>query len=248
MGFVAFTVFILIGAVVFVSSTGDNPNSPKTLDVITSERLPTFAQRNQDSEAGNITTMNITGWTQTMTWQGFVGNVSGRIVLDDAENKSLYDWTARYPQGEVYAVNTSGAIDWSSIRCFEFENETTINLTIYEAMLGLKSNDYDGVDETFNLTNHAEFWVGTHTIPQNSCPSTFLYVNDARQTDVFRQVLLTDKTHVIYTALIEDDDEDVRGNKAGFDGNFYDYQMLVGVDGHNGKDSIWKYYFYVELE
>ena len=65
-----------------------------------------LAARN-DSEvayAGNITELNIVGTTITQTWQGFVGNVSGTITLDDSENNTLINWSLGDPEGEVYAT------------------------------------------------------------------------------------------------------------------------------------------------
>ena len=249
LAFAVFAVFILLGTVMFAISTADNPKFPKDVFEISSERLPAYGSESNEAQAGNITKMNITAWSQTQTWAGYVGNVTGRIVLDDANNNSLYDWRANEPQGEVYAVNSSVSPTWANIRCFEFNNGTMgLNRSIYETDLGLDSDDYDGVDETFNDTNHSTFYVGTYTIPENTCPSTWMYVNDADQQDTFREVLLTDKTNVIYTAIIEDDDANTHGGKTGFDGNNYDYQMLVGVNGHNGSDATWEYFFYVELE
>jgi len=238
-------VVLLSGVSLFVFSTASNPRAAKDLQFISSEKVDDYTLQTETAEAGNITTMNITGWTQTMTWAGFVGNVTGRIVLDDADNNSLYDWTAAEPQGEVYACNDT--VDWASIKCFNYTaSGGELNLTTLEEQLGLEPTDYDGVDETFNATNHPTFWVGTYEL--TNCPTTNLYQNDAAQSAYWWEVLLSDTSNVVYTAIIEDDTPNSRGSVVGFDGKQYDYQILVGINGHNGSDVKWDYYFYVELE
>lgn len=242
MVFLVLSLFLLGGIAGFVASTASDPIAARTLDVVTSEKNDDYTLIHETAEAGNITTMNITGWSQTQTWSGFVGNVTGRIVLDDANNKSLYEWFSAEPQGEIYAANTSGAVNWDNIKCFSFAN----NRTAYEASLGLDAIDYDGVDETFNATNHPSLWVGTHTLV--SCPTTNMFTSDAVNSTRWYEVLLHDGKTPVYTAIIEDDTANTHSSLVGFDGKVYDYQMVVGVNGHDGSDSKWEYYFYVELE
>ncbi|RLE41573.1 hypothetical protein DRJ48_05310 [Candidatus Woesearchaeota archaeon] len=246
MLFAILGILLFGGLVAFVAGTANYPNPARTLTVVNTERVDNYTVITETAEAGNITTMNITGWTQTMTWAGFVGNVTGRIVLDDFDNNSLYDWRIAEPQGEVYASNDT--VDWAKIKCFNFtaNGSVEINLTLYESDLGLQPTDYDGVDETFNATDHPTFWAGTTTL--TGCPTTNLYQNDAPQNTYWWEVLLTDETNVVYAAIIEDDTANSRGNVIGFDGKYYDYQIIVGENGHNGDDYKWEYYFYVELE
>jgi hypothetical protein len=94
MVFLVLSLFILGGIAGFVASTASDPNAARTITIVHRERNDNYSLIHKTAEAGNITTMNITGWSQTQTWSGFVGNVTGRIVLDDADNKSLYEWFA----------------------------------------------------------------------------------------------------------------------------------------------------------
>ncbi len=244
MMMVFLSLFILGGIVGTVYSVASAPIAPRSLDIVSSERNDNYTAQSQAAEAGNITKMNITGWTQSQTWAGFVGNVTGRIVLDDASNKSLYEWFAAEPQGEVYAVNSSEAIVWSNVSCFDMVN----NLTDVETSYGLEATDYDGVDETFNDTNHPDFWIGTYTI--TGCPTTNMFTDDAVVGDKWYEALLFEDTNnvPVYVAIIEDDTANSRGSVQAFDGGLADYQMIVGIDGHDGADEKWDYYFYVELE
>ncbi len=132
--------------------------------------------------AGNVTQINMVGSTITQTWQGYYGNISGQIRLDNAANQAMYSWNLPYPSGEVFASEIQ-SVNWTAdnLRCWHFtENQTTpgtfLDLTEYEtgsaapvhSGLGLAAADVDGVDETFtNHTSggtsagHANFYVGT---------------------------------------------------------------------------------------
>ena len=63
------------------------------------------------TQSGNMTSLGINSTKITLRWQGFYGNVTGTITLDDASNNTLYNWQLASPQGEIYASNgsTSGA-------------------------------------------------------------------------------------------------------------------------------------------
>ncbi|MBW2974269.1 hypothetical protein KY366_00995, partial [Candidatus Woesearchaeota archaeon] len=159
-----------------------------------------------------VTQITITTVTQTQTWQGYYGDIVGTITLDDAQNHTMYDWYAAEPQGEVYAASQE-VTNWLTVHCFNYTNNgsrhtytwdsgarsttttNVLNLTELETgnlawSLGLLSGDYDGVDETFNVTgtivtsrtstgytyeDHAEFFVGTINISAGSCPATNTY-------------------------------------------------------------------------
>ena len=211
--------------------------------------------------AGNVTEINIVGFSTTQSWQGYFGNISGTIQLADAGDNIMYNWSLASPQGEIY-TSTSNSITWSNVQCFNYSalgtyaddtsnagatSQYGTNLTQLEALFGIDSADVDGIDETFNLlgagthnifyTNHLEFSEG-------ECRSTRLFSNiGAGEDDKFEEVLLYEPVSqsVIFTSLI---DEDVLG----FDGRSHDFEMLVTEDGHGTDTSTTPYYFYVELE
>ncbi len=194
-----------------------------------------------NAKAGNVTSLiiNFTGITET--WQGYYGNITGKIVLDNADNKSMYDWTVNSPTGNIFAVNESIS-DWSSVDCFNFTaSSPELNLSSLESALGLDSSDADGVDETFNTTTHATVYVGTNSFT-NQCPATKLYVDDGSSTS-FDNVLLYDPTtkNVIYTAVIYQD-------STGFSNTNVDFQIIVGENGHgSAAGTKTPYYFYFQL-
>lgn len=246
-------LFVSIAA--YAAATANVPAGPESVSVVQTERKPIRTAQPIEAEAGNVTELFVNGTTQTMHWQGFYGNITGTITLDDAQNNTMYDWHLAEPQGEIYA-STDSAVSWSSISCLNATSSYSISTL--EASIGLDTTSVDGVDETFCSTcnasettphvNHKTFWVGTVTIPANSCPATALYVNDAPQTTDFVEVLLQDGDAPVYTSIIEDDQPNTEDGKIGFDGLNHDFQMIVGENGTDGDDLTTTYYFYVELE
>lgn len=190
-----------------------------------------------DAYAGNVTELNINATTITQGWQGYYGNVLGTIVLGDSSNKTLYDWSLTTPSGEIYASRAS-SITWTSINC---SNSTEI--ASEETALGFTAASKDGIDETFTTPNHPSFFVGNVNITTNSCNSTNLHNSSSvSESTKWYELLLADgSSNMVYTALLEND-------KDGFNGSNYDFQLIVGENGHLGDASTTPYYFWVELE
>ena len=199
------------------------------------------------AQAGNVSELKINTSTITQGWQGYYGNISGQIVLDDALNNSLYTWDLVDPEGEIYATRDTDGIDWTTgnIICAAISHieteETALNFN-----LGGKQ-DVDGINETFKETTHPGFNVSTNDFDPDSCGFTVsTYVDDTTDTNrAFNETLLysTSDAALIYTALI------VPGGADGFKSGDtqYDFQMLVAEDGHDGDTSVTDYYFYVEI-
>lgn len=133
--------------------------------------------------------------------------------------------------------------------------------------LSLATDDVDGVNETFECgicddrppgaitgaETHAPFYVGGQLIDGNSrdsaltgaCPVVRLLNSSGNGT--YEEVLLyhdapgTDNDGLIYTAILN-----ISAN--GYDNRNWDFEMIVGENGHDGDSSTTPYYFYVELE
>lgn len=221
-----------------------------------------------EAYAGNITNITIHALTQTKHWQGYYGDITGTIVLDDAQNWTLYDWPNLEPKGEIYATPNSSIPDWPNVECFNFVDGIgggDGNVTAWEAIFNMTANVVDGIDETFNMTRHHEFSIGdVNTIDNSTCPSTFMHMNDEFQEDKWQEVLLQDQTngYLIFTAIIENDDYGMGNSNdtdiQGFKGSAAftpDFQMIVAEDGtskNSGTGEInvltTTYYFYLDLE
>jgi hypothetical protein len=246
--------FVLIVALAFLAAFAASvfaqtiPLAPETLTVVQTETSNTalYPAISVDAEAGNLTELYIYGETQTIAWQGFYGNVSGTIVLEDAQGNTFYDWSAAEPQGEVYAsVNQS--ITWTTIACAPTLTDISY-LNTWQSLYGMNYTDYDTINKTYNLTDHAPFWTGYTTL--DNCPTAYTYVNSAAQYLEFPSVLLTSdaSSTLIFTAILEDKDEGERDGEVGFDGGDYDFQLLVGEDGSGGNNVVTPYFFWVELQ
>lgn len=234
---VAFLIAIAILAVAYAEPTG-----PDSLKQIKSERMKPRASTSVPAQAGNVTELNINVTSVTKTWQGYFGNVTGRLTLADARNLSMYEWGVANPHGQVYA-SPSQITNWADAECFNYSaSSPELNLSELEKSINVGANDPDGVNETFKYNFAGSFWVGNVRVNSTSgCKASYTYKQSQNQTVNFAEVLLTDKTNIIYTTIIED-------NIMGFDNRTHDFQMLVGQNGHPGGPSTTPYYFYVELE
>lgn len=247
-------IILLLITLVLISYTAfAEPLGPSNFTLGSPDRRVTGIDTNSgtavQAQAGNVTALNINSTRLTRRWQGYYGNITGTITLDDASNNTLFSWQLLSPQGEIYASNgsASGAVTWSNVFCFNYSNNKTdgqaivqrFNGTDLERTLGANPTDSDSVNRTFNATYTGVFEVGTLTISSaSSCRQTTLFVNDAYQTSRFVEVLLTDNDSIIYTALLEQD-------ATGFSGSTLDFEMIVGENGDSAAAT--NYYFFVEL-
>jgi len=230
-----FALMLLILVVAGASLAAADPIGPDEINATSSSRRENSGPKSVPALAGNVTELSISAIAVTDVWQGYYGNITGTIVLDNANNKTMYAWQDMSPSGEIYAVRTSNSVNWAAVDC---ANST--HITSEEAALNIQPSEKDGIDETFNETVATDFYVGTKHI--TSCShGQYLYENDApASSNNFLELLLHDGTYMIYTALINQD-------KLGFDGATHDFQLMVPEDGHNGDTSATLYYFYVEL-
>jgi hypothetical protein len=229
-------------ALAIVASAYAEPIGADYIERIKSERMQPKAGAEVPAQAGNVTELSINATGITKSWQGYYGNITGTLTLDDARNMSLYQWNVANPQGEIYA-SPAQISDWTTVKCFNYSaSSPELNLSELEKSLNIGPSDADGVNETFHYDFTGSFYVGTMLIDSlDSCKATYTFKEDQPQTTDFVEVLLTDSTNIIYTAVIEDD-------LKSFDNRSYDFQMIVGEDGHNGDTATTDYYFYIELE
>jgi hypothetical protein len=213
------------------------------------------------AQAGNVTEININGFTTTQSWQGYFGNVTGTIQLADGSDNIMYNWSLASPEGEIY-TSTSNSINWINVQCLNFSSDGTLidesgnggttsrhgtNLAQLEALFNMEFDDVDGVNETFNLIGpgtHDLFYTNNLEFSEGECQNTRLFSSiGAGENDKFEEVLLyePESQAVIFTSLL---DEDVLG----FDNRPHDFEMLVLEDGHGTDTATTPYYFYVELE
>ncbi|RMD65520.1 hypothetical protein D6817_05895 [Candidatus Pacearchaeota archaeon] len=227
--------FTLLLFILLWSEARATPSTP-TISVISNETKSAGTGAILNISGGYISTINISATVQNPRWKAFVGNVTGKFTLDDASGSTIYDWSTTVTSGEIYATRNSSTIDWTNITC-----ATTANLETENNNMG-HTNPDDNITATFSDTTHQEFFVGSINISQNSCPTLNTYVNSASQDTSFEEVALYEAKggNVIYATIMEND-------VTGFDGQTYDFQMIVPEVGTPGFDGATAYYLYVEL-
>jgi hypothetical protein len=231
-----------------------------TVNPLTSESASEDSPQGVDAVAGNVTQLDIFGFTVTQSWQGYFGNVTGVLTLEDGSGNVMYNWSETSPEGEIYA-STNNSINWNYIQCFNFTadgdygddtsnagntSQSGTNLTILENMFNIKFDDVDGVNETFDLfgTGHNRFYTSNLEFTEGECRNTRIFSAGGGEIDnQFEEVLLYEPTtrSVVFAGLLN---EDIQG----FDSNPHDFEMLVLEDGHGTDTQTDTYYFWVELE
>jgi hypothetical protein len=189
------------------------------------------------TSGGTIATVLLNATTQNPHWKAYVGNVTGKLVLEDALSYSIYEWNVTVPAGEVY-VTRNDSINWPNIIC---ANST--NLATEDAAMNHTLSADDSISNTFTGTTHRGFWTGSVEFIANQCNHTITtYVNGTAQspTSLFQEIVLWDRTSLVYSTIMEN-------NLVGFNRKVYDFQMIVPERGWEGPVSSTAYYFYVEL-
>lgn len=213
-----------------------DPSAPVTLTpgVSTSRDLSSLPAQTADARGGNVTQININALTVTNSWQGYYGNVTGVVTLQDGSNNTFYNWSLTTVQGEVYATRAS-SIAWANTQC-----ANASQITDEQTYLGQTATDSDSVTNTFASNTHPAFSVSTKALVADNCSVTYGYVNNNSQSSDFVMVLLQSGANIIYGTLLND-------SVTGFNGQTYDFELLVGENEKTGNLGVTPYYFWVEL-
>ena len=248
------TRFVLVGfafLLLAVSFTlaATSPAAPQSITEVTETTFDAdnWAPQSIEAVAGNITGITIDALGQTQAWQGYYGNISGTITLDDANNNTFYNWTSTEPRGEIF-VTLNNSVTWSNVGCFNMTDSAEDNETTMDSYYGISINDADGIAETYNQTDHATFQIISTDI--TGCPTTYIHRDDAYQQTDFTNFLLYDSgnspTGWIYGTEIEDT-TGATTDLSCFNGQDCDFQIFVNEDGHGNDVATTTYYFWVEL-
>lgn len=248
-------IFVLSAGYVFAEEVV--PTGPDSIDILTSGRHINHSNPvTVQAKAGNVTALRINSTRVTQAWQGYYGNITGVITLDDADNFTMYNWEIPSPQGEIYASNGSEVI-WSNVYCMNLSYNANdaayaINSTQIERNFGINNTeygddieDYDGLNETFYdfYTDPVGFRVGSIEINNlDGCSLAHPFTDEQPNTG-WDELLLTDNRSLIFTGLLREDGDNFQpGDQTS------DFQLMVLENGHYGEEAATtNYYFYVEL-
>lgn len=226
---------VILSTFLLSSFTIAAPTGPNGINITANETKATSAAQMINISGGIISKINITASVQNPHWKAFVGWIDGRFTLDDSAGSTIYDWTLSSIGGEVYATRTSSTPDWTNIGCAsaaQIEAEDT----------ELVHTGEDNITSTFTDDSNTETFVVAGTnILAGTCAATNTYVGGTKTAD-FEEVILYDATNsdIIFTTILEED-------VTGYDGNDYDFQMLIPENGSETWSGSTAYYLYVEL-
>lgn len=179
-----------------------------------------------NAEGGYINSLDIGGSTQTSMWQGYYGNVTGSLTLEDSSGNSMTTWTYDDKGGEVFAT-TNQTADFTSIAAQNAAGADSLLAYMDDSTMS------DSVADTFASGSHSAIEIGRTTITADAADLITLNTN-------FTEVILKDDADsLIWTAIINP-------NKNGFDGAPHDFQMIVPED-NAGTSAVTAYYFFLEL-
>jgi hypothetical protein len=227
-------LLIIVAASSYVNALPQGP----VINYVSNSTAAAVSANSSGDEPGTITVLDLDSHQQDYKWKAYVGNVTGKLALDDSVSATIYDWTLGTVTGEVY-VTRSSTIGWANITC---ANETVI--TNEDSAMGVVSSTSDSINLTFNYTSHKSMIVGTKNISNSTCRSTATYVSDTPQTidevAAFQEILLADSLsgNLVYGTFIEND-------ATAYNGDTYDFQLIVAENESASVPTI--YYFYVEL-
>jgi len=205
----------------------------------TTAGLPTYTAGNLTQDRGTITTIILSATQQDQNWKAYVGNITGKLTLDNAGGQTIYEWPIPLSdkKGEVY-ITRSGSPDFTNVSC-----ANDVNISTEEYFHNMTLAQGDNIRNTFNLTNHYGFYVGTTYINNNSCNSTATFVNDVAQAVTgaqrFQEVVIQDGLfNTLFVTLLS--------SSTGYNGDVYDFQIIVPESAI--KSTPTTYYFYTQLQ
>ena len=235
-------VFSLVSLILLSAMILATPVGPSTLTSTLNSTKPASPSMVFNSSGGYISTFNLTINVQDPKWKAFVGNASSTFTLDDASGSTIYNWASISNTGRIYASRNSTITNWGAINC---SNATTLGNESLAMNLTNSTAPSDNIPMTFNMTpGNSPFYVGAVFIGANTCPTLLPYVNNVSQTSStnFQEVpLFTPPGNLIYETPIQSP------SVVGYNGQHYNFQMLVPENGTSGFNSATAYYLYVEL-
>jgi hypothetical protein len=227
---------VLLGILILSKLAFAVPSAP-SINYISNSSSTSGLQNRSTDEKGTITVVTLSANQQDYKWKAYVGNITGKVALADANSMSIYDWNlGTAGGGEVYVSRFSN-INWGNIACV---NQASINTE--QTGLSMSLTIGDNINATFNETSHRGFNVGT--IPISGCRSTATYLNGNPQvmssSARFQEILLRDTAtgNMVYTTLME-------SAQSGYDNLPHDFQLLVAENESATVPST--YFFWVEL-
>jgi hypothetical protein len=214
-----------------------NPGGPDSVSITSNTTRSSAGPVTINTSGGYVASMNLSATMQDVRWKAFIGHVTGLFTLQDSSGSTIYDWRLSSITGRIYTTRNSSTLQWANMEC---SNITTLNQENYNMN---HTNPNDNLNVTFNTTagaTHNSFYVGSKSISANSCPTLNTYIANATQDSYFEEMALYDGASMVYATILNQ-------NHGGYNGQNYDFQMLVPENGAASFSGATAYYLYVEI-
>jgi len=222
----------------------------------------------------HIYTVDINESQPTLKWTGIVGNISAEFALQDEDDDALFDWPILSTTGEVYATReTSGGGGWSGGGIPSWSAMYCANSSMISdegIMFNSTNASEDSMVNTFttSVTYSTNIYIGEFELldaahgEAGGCYGLHLNENNSDVTDDWIELVLTDNAseseddlpdgmstgsgagtiawNIIYASVI-------MNHSFGYNGEIYDFQMLLPQLGQAGDVAVIPFYFYIEL-
>src|SRR4051812_34670706 len=84
-------ILLVLALLITLSSVTALPTGA-TITTNSTAATPTPTASNRSDARGTITTIVINGLQQDQNWKAYVGNITGKLSLDNAAGLTIYDW------------------------------------------------------------------------------------------------------------------------------------------------------------
>ncbi len=173
-------------------------------------------------QSGYLYNVSLTTSAQTFRWVGIAGNVTGTIYLNDSSENSFYSWAGA--EGKYVYISRDNNVDWTNLQAASNSDMPSF-LTVGTS--GDRWNATFGATKTF-----ISGYLGSiASVPYTTLNSTWecFSMMDGGGAD----------TDNVWAANVT--------SGIGFNGNAYEYEILIPEDGSGGDSTNTTYYFYAEL-
>ncbi len=188
------------------------------------EFIFTATDQTIDLESGNITEANLTTEMSTYRWTGLFGTASGDIVLGDAADNVLFDWTA---VGRTVFASTAASVAWASL--------AAASAADIETAFPFTNTGSDNATGTFAGT--AALNTGLFNIAGAARALTY----DNTGTPTWETLALDDAGTIVFAGPVQ-------SSGTAYSGDTVDYQMILPEDGTGFNAAPQAYNLWVELE
>jgi len=205
-----------------------------SIDTISKTRDSVAGSASEQTEAGNITVLNLTVTSTTNHWSAFTGNITGNISLSDGTNE-VFTWSWS-PDGHGGLRDTDGYICASEGNAINWLDLYVGSPSDVNGAWGYAASDPDGADDTFSASTDSPVLAGT-TLSNVYMAETGTITNDTFWTFIAADASSpSNKDEFIFCGGINQTGINYKNVRA-------HYELIVPTVGSSAEE----FYFYADL-